>query len=55
MRIVLDLQGAQSETGRFRGIGGYSLALAEAIAREAGQHDVRLVLNGGKRSLYLSS
>jgi glycosyltransferase involved in cell wall biosynthesis len=46
MRIVLDLQGAQSETSRFRGIGRYSLALAEAIAREAGRHDVWLVLNG---------
>jgi glycosyltransferase involved in cell wall biosynthesis len=46
MRIVLDLQGAQSETSRFRGIGRYSLALAEAIAREPGQHDVWLVLNG---------
>ena len=46
MRIVLDLQGAQSETSRFRGIGRYSLALAEAIAREAGHHDVWLALNG---------
>jgi glycosyltransferase involved in cell wall biosynthesis len=46
MRIVLDLQGAQSETSRFRGIGRYSLALAEAIAREPGKNDVWLVLNG---------
>jgi glycosyltransferase involved in cell wall biosynthesis len=46
MRIVLDLQGAQSETSRFRGIGRYSLALAKAIAREPRQHDVWLVLNG---------
>ena len=33
MRIVLDLQGAQSES-RFRGIGRYSLALADAMIRE---------------------
>ena len=47
MRIVLDLQGAQSESSRSRGIGRYSLALAEAIAREAGRHEVWVALNGG--------
>ena len=45
MRIVLDLQGAQSES-RFRGIGRYSLALAEAIATRRGQHEVWLALSG---------
>ena len=45
MRIVLDLQGAQSDS-RFRGIGRYSLALAEAIAREPGEHDVWVALSG---------
>jgi len=44
MRIVLDLQGAQTES-RFRGIGRYSLALAQAIARNAGEHDIWIVLN----------
>ena len=44
MRIVLDLQGAQSES-RFRGIGRYSLGLAEAFIREAGQHEVWLALS----------
>ena len=34
MRIVLDMQGAQTES-RFRGIGRYSTALAQAIARNA--------------------
>lgn len=38
MRIVLDLQGAQSES-RFRGIGRYSLSLARAIAAEASERD----------------
>ena len=32
MKIVLDLQGAQSES-RFRGIGRYSLGLAEAFVK----------------------
>src|SRR5271166_6829070 len=45
MRLVLDLQGAKSES-RFRGIGRYSLALAQAIGREADQHEIWLALNG---------
>jgi glycosyltransferase involved in cell wall biosynthesis len=45
MRIVLDLQGAQSDS-RFRGIGRYSTALAQAIARGAKQHEVWLALSG---------
>ena len=45
MRIVIDLQGAQSES-RFRGIGRYSLALALGVARNAGDHEVWLLLNG---------
>ena len=46
MRIVIDLQGAQSES-RFRGIGRYSLALALGVARNAGSHEIWLVVNGG--------
>lgn len=45
MRIVLDLQGAQSES-RFRGIGRYSLALAQAMVRGGVQHEFLLVLSG---------
>lgn len=45
MRIVIDMQGAQTES-RFRGIGRYSLALAQGIVRNCGEHDVYLVLNG---------
>lgn len=44
MRIVIDLQGGQT-VSRFRGIGRYSLSLAMAIARNAGSHDIWLVLN----------
>lgn len=45
MRIVIDLQGAQTES-RFRGIGRYSLSIAKAIARNRGQNDVIIVLSG---------
>lgn len=44
MRIVIDLQGAQTES-RFRGIGRYSLSLTKAIARNAGEHEIWLALN----------
>lgn len=45
MRIVLDMQGAQTES-RFRGIGRYALAFAQSIARNRGENDVFLALNG---------
>ena len=44
MRIALDLQGCQSAS-RLRGIGRYSMALAKAIVRNAGDHEVWIVLN----------
>lgn len=44
MRIVIDMQGAQTES-RYRGIGRYSMSLARAIARQAGAHEVWLALN----------
>ena len=39
MRLVLDLQGAQTES-RHRGIGRYTMALARGIIRNAGDHEV---------------
>jgi len=45
MRIVIDMQGAQTES-RFRGIGRYSVSLAQGIARNRGEHEVYLLLNG---------
>lgn len=45
MRIVIDLQGAQTES-RFRGIGRYSLSLTQAIAELRGEHEVLVALNG---------
>src|SRR5258708_28381181 len=45
MRILIDLQGAQNGS-RYRGIGRYSLALAKAISKNAGAHQVFILLNG---------
>lgn len=44
MRIIIDLQGSQTES-RFRGIGRYSLALTRAMVRNAGEHEIWLILN----------
>jgi len=44
MRILLDLQGCQSESRR-RGIGRYTRSLALGIARNAGEHEIWLLLN----------
>ncbi len=47
MRILIDLQGYQTPTSRHRGIGRYSISLAQAMTRQsAGKHDVWLALNG---------
>ena len=45
MRIVIDLQGAQTES-RFRGIGRYSLSFVRALLSQRSQHDFWVVLNG---------
>jgi glycosyltransferase involved in cell wall biosynthesis len=39
------MQGAQTES-RFRGIGRYSVSLAQGIVRNRGEHEVYLLLNG---------
>ncbi len=44
MRIVIDLQGAQTAS-RYRGIGRYSLALALAIAKNHGGHEIIIALS----------
>lgn len=44
MRIVMDMQGAQTES-RYRGIGRYTLELARAIATDLQGHELILVLN----------
>ena len=45
MRIVIDMQGAQTES-RFRGIGRYTLSFAQAVVRNRGEHEVLLALSG---------
>lgn len=46
MKIVIDLQGAQSES-RHRGIGRHTAALVKAFAREAaGKHELWIAANG---------
>ena len=45
MRIVIDMQGAQTES-RFRGIGRYTMSLTKGIIGNRGEHEVILVLNG---------
>jgi glycosyltransferase involved in cell wall biosynthesis len=45
VRIVIDMQGAQSES-RFRGIGRYTLSFVQAVARNRGEHELILALNG---------
>lgn len=46
MRIVIDLQAAQSTGSRNRGIGRYSLSLAQAMVRNCGEHEILIALNG---------
>lgn len=45
MRIILDLQACQSTGSRERGIGRYSFALAQAMVKQAGEHEIHLALN----------
>lgn len=45
MRVVIDMQGAQTES-RYRGIGRYTLSLTQAVARNRGDHELLLALNG---------
>ncbi len=45
MRIVIDMQGAQTAS-RFRGIGRYTMAFAQAVVRNRGEHEIILALSG---------
>lgn len=45
MRIIIDMQGAQTES-RFRGIGRYTMSFAQAVARNRGEHEIVLALSG---------
>jgi glycosyltransferase involved in cell wall biosynthesis len=45
MRIVIDMQGAQTES-RFRGTGRYTVSFSQAVARHRGEHEIIIALNG---------
>lgn len=45
MRIVIDMQGAQTES-RYRGIGRYTISLTQAIIKNRGDHEIILALSG---------
>lgn len=45
MRIVIDMQGAQTES-RYRGVGRYTMSFARAVVRNRGEHEIILALNG---------
>ena len=45
MRIVIDMQGAQTES-RFRGIGRYTMSFTKAIVRNCAEHEIILSLSG---------
>jgi glycosyltransferase involved in cell wall biosynthesis len=46
MRIIIDMQGAQSTGSRKRGIGRYTIALVKGIIQNKKGHEVILILNG---------
>lgn len=46
MRIVIDMQGAQSSSSWNRGIGRYTMAFSKALVRNRREHEVLLALNG---------
>jgi glycosyltransferase involved in cell wall biosynthesis len=45
MRIVIDMQGAQTES-RFRGIGRYTMSFTKAVVANRGEHEIILALSG---------
>src|ERR1700733_9863898 len=46
MKIIVDLQGAQTSSSKTRGVGRYSVALSKAMAAEAHEHELWIALNG---------
>lgn len=46
MRLVIDMQGAQTPFSRHRGVGRYTTALVKALAQDTRGHEIILALNG---------
>ncbi|WP_145145395.1 glycosyltransferase family 1 protein [Roseomonas gilardii] len=55
MRIAIDMQGALTDGSRPRGIGRYTSQLVEAMTRQRGEHDLRLLLNARFRDACRST
>ena len=53
MRIIIDLQGAQTES-RFRGVGRYSYSLTKAILQVATHYDIYIILNAAFKESIIS-
>ena len=46
MRIVIDMQGAQTPFSRYRGVGRYTMGLVKALLGDPRGHEIYLALNG---------
>ena len=46
MRIIIDMQGAQTPGSSYRGVGRYSMSLAKAMLKNSHSHEIFLALNG---------
>lgn len=46
MKIVIDMQGAQTDFSRYRGVGRYTMGLVKALVENKGGHEFILALNG---------
>lgn len=46
MKIVIDMQGAQTEFSRYRGVGRYTMGLVKALIKNQNDHQFILALNG---------
>ncbi|MDD2357137.1 MAG: glycosyltransferase family 1 protein [Thiovulaceae bacterium] len=46
MKIIIDMQGAQTEFSRHRGVGRYTIGLVKALLKKHNEHEFVLALNG---------
>lgn len=53
MKLVIDMQGAQTPQSKNRGVGRYTRQLVEAILRQAGSHEIHLTFAERFRESFL--
>lgn len=46
MKIIIDMQGAQTDFSRYRGVGRYTMGLVKALLKCSKEHEIVIVLNG---------